>query len=621
MDLDLLNGLNKDQVEAVKYSDGPQIILAGAGSGKTRVLMHKILYLICQKNIYPEEILAVTFTNKAANEMKERIIKLLSVQKIYGKPLIATFHSLCGQILRREAIKIGFNSNFVIYDTNDQLDIVKKALDFLGFSPKEYKPQAILAQISGAKNEIITPSEYQAMFKGHFQEVVGVVYSSYERMLKENNALDFDDLINKTILLFKQDTITLNKYQEKFKYILIDEYQDTNKAQYELTTLLSAKHKNICVVGDFSQSIYSWRGADYTNLSKFEKDFKNTKIFKLSQNYRSTQKILDTATHVIKKNTSHPILSLWTENDGGERITFYEARNEQQEGEFIVKKINEYLNNGYEYSDFAVLYRMNAQSRSIEEVFLHLAIPYALVGGTKFYERKEIKDVLSYLRLFLNPSDSVSKERLEKVGKSRFKKFLEYMGKIEMSMLEKIRQGVELANYTTLYLLDEILKVTNYLELYDEKVEEERARLENIKELRSVATVFPNLSQFLQNIALVQDKEMPEKENNEKSKNVVTLMTLHAAKGLEFKVVFIIGMEEGIFPHARSLMDRSELEEERRLAYVGITRAREKLFLTYAKRRLFFGQRNTTTVSRFLFDIPENLIDREESEFEIYYEY
>ena len=621
MENDLLNPLNKEQNEAVSYMYGPSIILAGAGSGKTRVLMYKILYLIEKGNVDPNNILAVTFTNKAATEMKERIEKLLKNKNVNSKPTIATFHSFCAKILRIEAVKLGYPANFVIYDSQDQINVVKKALDFLGFSLKEYKPQAILSMISGAKNEMITPSEYRAMFKGHFQEVAGLVYSTYEKLLKEDNAMDFDDLINKTINLFRENPTTLKHYQEKFKFILIDEYQDTNKAQYELTKLLSEKYKNICVVGDFSQSIYSWRGADYTNLSKFEKDFENTKVFKLSQNYRSTQKILDVATSVIKKNTSHPILSLWTENQKGEKITVYEARNEQDEAEFIIKKIQYYLNKNYSYSDFAILYRMNAQSRSLEEVFLHFSIPYILIGGTRFYERKEVKDVLSFLRVILNPNDNISIDRIIKIGKTKYKKFLEYTSQLNSKHLDEIRNSQNDEIFTTLYLMDNVLKATGYLDLYDEKIDEERARLENIKELRSVASVFPNLSEFLQNITLVETDENTVNKNENNKKDAISLMTMHSAKGLEFPIVFMVGMEEGIFPHSRSLMDKSELEEERRLAYVGITRAREKLFLTLARKRLFFGSRNTTTASRFLFDIPETLTEKEESEPNTYYEY
>lgn len=621
MENTLLNPLNKEQNEAVSYIHGPSIILAGAGSGKTRVLMYKILYLIEKGGIEPSNILAVTFTNKAANEMKERIEKLLKEKNIKNKPTIATFHSLCAKILRIEAIKLGYPSNFIIYDSQDQISLVKKALDFLGFSSKEYKPQAILSMISGAKNEMITPPEYKSMFRGHFQEITGLVYSTYERMLKEDNAMDFDDLINKIIYLFRENPQTLIHYQEKFKFILIDEYQDTNKAQYELTKLLSEKYKNICVVGDFSQSIYSWRGADYTNLSKFEIDFKNTKVFRLSQNYRSTQKILDVATSVIKKNTSHPILSLWTQNQQGEKITVYEARNEQDEAEFIIKKMQHYLNKGYSYSDFAILYRMNAQSRSLEEVFLHFNIPYILIGGTRFYERREIKDVLSFLRVILNPNDNISIDRIIKIGKTKYKKFMEYILHLDETNLNKIRTNQNDETFTTLYFMDSVLKNTNYLGLYDEKIDEERARLENIKELRSVASVFPNLGDFLQNITLVETKDNFKDLNEESKKDAISLMTMHSAKGLEFPIVFMVGMEEGIFPHSRSLMNKSELEEERRLAYVGITRAQKKLFLTLARKRLFFGSRNSTTASRFLFDIPETLTEKEQSEPNTYYEY
>lgn len=590
MNKDFLNGLNAEQKEAVLHTDGPMIVLAGAGSGKTRVLTYRTSYLI-EKGIPPENILLTTFTNKAANEMKERIKKMLETNNV---PLTTTFHALCAKILRIDGKHIGIPSSFVIYDDQDQIDAVKEVMKKLDISLKDYKPSSILATISQAKNQVITSDDYPKYARGHFQEVVARIYILYQKLLKENDALDFDDLLLKVIELFQKNPSILEKYQNRFRYILIDEYQDTNHAQYQLTKLLAAKWHNICVVGDFSQSIYSWRGADYQNLMRFKDDFPGVKIFPLSQNYRSTQKILDAASTVIAKNTSHPVLKLWTQNPDGEDVIIFEASNGHQEAEFIINQIS-----SMNYSDIAVLYRTNAQSRVIEEVFLHQSIPYTLIGGTRFYDRKEVKDVLSYLRLLANPKDMVSYKRIEKLGKGRLEKFLSVQKELNNV------QGV-----ATIEMLDTIVRKTDYLSLYDEKDEEDRSRLENIKELRSVAIEFPNLIQFLENVALVEQEYTPDKYIGNGKKNAVTLMTLHAAKGLEFLIVFMVGMEEGLFPHSRSLMDRGELEEERRLCYVGMTRAKEKLYLSYARRRLFFGQRTTSTISRFLSELPENVLQK-----------
>lgn len=626
----LLKTLNPAQKEAVLATDGPMIILAGAGSGKTRVLTVKVVYLIEEKHIQPENILMVTFTNKAANEMKERMDALL---KHPGKPLVTTFHALCARILRKDGQHIGFSPSFAIYDSQDQLEVVKEAMKQLGVDPKEYKPQAIHAMISQAKNDMVTAMQYSELAHGHFQEVVALIYRVYDKLLKANNALDFDDLILKTVQLFEKHLPVLTRYQEQFQYILIDEYQDTNKSQYKLTKLLAAKWQNVCVVGDFSQSIYSWRGADFRNLSRFSTDFPKAKTFELSQNYRSTQKILDAASTVISNNTTHPVLKLWTENADGEDVMLYGAKNEQDEAEFILRNIK-----NRPYSDIAVLYRTNAQSRTLEEIFLHYGIPYTLVGGTRFYERKEIKDVLAYLRLLSNPKDMVSYKRVEKLGKGRLARFVELQG--ELIDPNDSREGVtevegpadaqrdeserasaggndrQDPSYSTIDLMDMVFQKTGYLDQYDEADEEDRDRLENIKELRSVALAFPDLTQFLENVSLVEQEQLPDKPAEER-KNAITLMTLHAAKGLEFPVVFMVGMEEGLFPHSRSLMDKTELEEERRLCYVGMTRAREKLFLTYARKRLFFGQRTSNTVSRFIMELPERILsDHDEKQYD-----
>ena len=592
MENDFLKDLNPQQQKAVKDTIGAQIILAGAGSGKTRVLTYKVIYLLKEKNINPANILMVTFTNKAASEMKERVNKVI---KGGDKPLIATFHSLCAKILRIEGKYVGFSPSFSIYDTSDSLDGVKEAMKILNVSFRDFKPSSILATISQAKNQLINSSDYRNYARGFFQETVADIYPVYQKILKENNALDFDDLILETVSLFNNSPEVLEKYQNKFKYILIDEYQDTNQAQFILTKLLSKKSVNICVVGDFSQSIYSFRGANYRNLETFRHDFKDVKVFELSQNYRSTQKILDSAYSIISKNKGHPILKLWTENSSGENITIYEARNEHNEAEFIIEKI---ISESLSLTDVAVLYRTNAQSRVIEEVFLHQAVPYVLVGGTRFYERREIKDVLSYLRLVENPKDSISFKRVEKLGKARLSKFLEIQGQLKNEDL------------ATIEILDQVLKKTEYLSLYDPKDEEDNMRLENIKELRSVAIEFPSLTSFLENVSLVEAEYMPDHPNKTgDKKDAVTLMTLHGAKGLEFPAVFMVGMEEGIFPHSRSLMNKEELEEERRLCYVGMTRAKKMLFLTYTRRRLYFGQKTSNTVSRFISDLPIDLVN------------
>jgi len=599
MNSDFLKDLNLEQKKAVLQTEGPVIILAGAGSGKTRVLTYKVMYLMLEKNVNPLNILMVTFTNKAATEMKERVQRKILNSTM---PTISTFHSLCAKILRIEGKHIGLPPEFAIYDTQDQIDAIKEAMKQLDISTKEYKPSSVLANISQAKNELISESEYSKYARGHFQEKVAKIYPFYQKTLSENHSLDFDDLLSKTVFLFENNPEILAKYQNRFKYILIDEYQDTNHAQYTLTKKLAKRWNNICVVGDFSQSIYSWRGADFTNLTRFKEDFKNTKTFALSQNYRSTQKILDAASSVISKNTTHPVLKLWTENPEGEEVTIYEAKNEQNEVEFIVQKIEELKSiarkhqKSFRFSDVAVLYRTNAQSRVLEEIFLHNSIPYILIGGTRFYERKEIKDVLSYLRNLDNKNDKISLKRIEKIGKRKMEKFLEFSRKRDSDASEQ----------ETIDLLDDVLKQTEYLKLYDEQDEDDRERLENIKELRSVALSFPRLTEFLENVSLVEQEYIPDK----KAKDAVTLMTMHAAKGLEFPYVFMVGMEEGIFPHSRSLMDKNELEEERRLCYVGMTRAKERLFLSYAKKRIFFGQRVSNVISRFILELPEDIMEK-----------
>jgi DNA helicase-2/ATP-dependent DNA helicase PcrA len=596
MSASLLNDLNPEQRSAVVQTDGPVLILAGAGSGKTRVLTYRVAYLIAEKHTPADNILMVTFTNKAANEMKERIRTLVKSPLL---PYAGTFHSLCARILRQDGKHLGISPDFLIYDDQDQIDVVKEVMKRLDISTKNFSPTSVLHTISQAKNELISASEYPQYARGHFQETVARIFLDYQKILHDAGALDFDDLLSATVTLFEKHKEVLGAYQERFRYVLVDEYQDTNRAQYVLTKLLTARYRNICVVGDASQSIYRWRGADFRNILLFRKDFPDVKEFHLEQNYRSTQTILDAAFGVIAKNTSHPILKLWTDKKAGERITLYEARNEHDEATFIIQTI---LQSGRPMTDFAVLYRTNAQSRVLEEAFLHAGVPYVLVGGTRFYERKEIRDVLSYLRLTANPKDMVSYKRIEKLGKGRLTKFLDFQ--------KEYTDDNKLLALTTLELLDEVVKRTDYLTFYDANVEEEAYRLENIKELRSVALEFPTLTEFLENVALVEQEYLPKHVDRKLEKrNAVTLMTMHAAKGLEYGCVFMVGMEEGLFPHSRSLMDKEELEEERRLCYVGVTRAKDQLYLTYANRRLFFGTRTQNMISRFVADIPQHALN------------
>ena len=572
-------------------TEGPVLILAGAGSGKTRVLTYRVAYLIQEKKVPPESILMVTFTNKAAGEMRDRILKLLNytLNPIpYTLPIMGTFHSFCAKILRREGKVLGLPPGFAIYDERDALDAIKEAMGNLGLLSQKTSPSAVRATISGAKNELISSLEYPQYARGFFQETAVKIYLEYQKILEQNHALDFDDLLLYVIKLFQTDPTILTRYQIQFRYILIDEYQDTNPAQYLISKYLAQRSKNICVVGDAAQSIYSFRGADFRNIVNFEKDYPNCKIFNLEQNYRSTQNILDTAHSIISKNKTHPILKLWTEKKAGEKIEIVEIRNEVEEALFILSKLER-----ERFSDFAILYRTNAQSRSLEEQFLRAGVPYKLIGGISFYARKEIKDVLSYLRLMQNPKDSVSLKRAEKIGKTRLAKIMELYAEISS----------HLDQYSTLDLLDKILAVSGYLTHLDDGTEEGKGRIENVKELRSVAEEFSALVDFLEQVALVENGY-----DRKEIGDAVTMMTLHSAKGLEFPVVFMVGMEEGLFPHSRAMLDVNELEEERRLCYVGITRAKEKLYLTYTRQRLYFGTRSNNLVSRFLSDIPQELV-------------
>lgn len=579
----ILQGLNKPQQEGVIFANTPLLILAGAGSGKTKVLTHRVAFFI-KNGIPPENILLLTFTNKASEEMLRRIPNSKSVSG-------GTYHSFGAKILRKYYQEANLSPDFVIFDTDDQLDTIKQVLQNIGADPKFAKPSSVLGAISSAKNELVGPADYANYSRGQFQEMVARAYVGYQQLLKKYHALDFDDLLTEMVKLLQNNPKVLEKLQDLYTHILIDEYQDTNKAQFQITKLLARRDKHLTVVGDFSQAIYSWRGADYRNMLLLKQDFPDLTTINLEQNYRSTQTILDAANNVISKNKNHPILSLWTDKSDGEKIVIFEASNEYSEAEFLTSKIQDL---GSKYSDFAVLYRTNAQSRVIEETFLQKNIPYVLIGGTRFYERKEIKDVLCYLRLLIHPDDEISKKRAEKIGKLRLAKLLN----TENRILNTKR--------ATLEVLDEVLKITGYLELYNPEDEEDAGRLENIKELFSVANQHPNLNEFLEKIALIEHES---RRAGKHESNYVTLMTMHAAKGLEFKHVFIVGLEEGLFPHSRTLLDPQEMEEERRLAYVGITRAMDKLYLTYARSRMWFGQRNNNVVSRFISDIPEHLLE------------
>lgn len=628
----LLTSLNHEQQRAVTYEGGPLLVLAGAGSGKTRVLTHRAAWFISQNKAGAENILLLTFTNKAAGEMKERMMHLIKNAPSYA----GTFHSFCVRVLRVEGKALDITPDFLIYDENDSQEAIKQIMNDLGISKDTLSPSFIASQISDAKTQMLSPVQYGELVKGDpstslrasWQEKVFKIYLEYEKFLKKVGALDFDDLLLRVVDLFKNHPIVLAKWQGKFSYVLVDEWQDTNKIQYLLTKLITGINGNLTAVGDASQSIYSWRGADYRNINNLIRDFPKIKVINLEQNYRSTQSILSAANSVIAKNTTHPILKLWTKKGKGERIRIYRARSGLDEAQFIVNQVNQLisesgknknsinsvnrLTNQLKYGDFAILYRTNAQSRVLEEALLHAGIPYVLVRGVRFYDRTEIKDVLSYLRLLVNPKDSVSRKRVEKLGKTRIKKFEEFRQKLPESWKSEA---------ATLDLMDAVLQNTDYLSKYRRETEENIARLENIKELRSVAMEFPSIHEFLENVALVevaQDSKgrISQLTNHNLPKgDAVTLMTLHAAKGLEFPIVFIVGMEEGLFPHSRSLFDINELEEERRLAYVGMTRAKEILYLTFANRRLYFGQRTSNPPSRFIIDIPEDLLEGVENSY------
>ena len=642
---DILKGLNDKQYEAVVNTEGPCLVIAGAGSGKTKVLTHKIAYLIGEKQVKPWNILAITFTNKAANEMKERIGNL--VGDVAADIWMGTFHSICVRILRRFIDRIGFDSSFIIFDTSDQRTLVKACIKSIGLDDKMFTDRSVLSEISNAKNEMLEPDQYTVRANGDFRkEKIALVYEMYQKRLKENNAIDFDDIINYTIKILMENPDILEYYSDKFHYVLVDEYQDTNKAQFTLVTMLASKNGNITVVGDNDQGIYSFRGADISNILNFERDFPGTKIIKLEQNYRCTGNILKAANAVIKNNEVTYKKELWTENEVGNLPAVYSAKNEYDEGTYIAQQI-EHLRREeyYKYSDFAILYRMNTQSRAIEDILRREAIPYKMVGGLKFYERKEIKDIISYLRLAQNPSDNLSLTRVinepkRGIGKTSLDQVEQMANLHETSMYEIIKNANEyglnrvyLKSREFVDLIEDaktkkdtmsvsefiqyMLKKSGYIKaLEDEKTIEAENRLENLEEFLTVAMEFEKeeaentLQDFLEGMTLSSDID-----NVEEAEDSVTLMTLHSAKGLEFPVVFLVGMEEGIFPGFRSIGEPEAIEEERRLCYVGVTRARENLFLTCSKMRTVFGSTSCNAPSRFLEEIPKELLDGYEDSF------
>ncbi|WP_214764267.1 MULTISPECIES: DNA helicase PcrA [unclassified Exiguobacterium] len=639
---ELVKGMNPPQAEAVKYTDGPLLIMAGAGSGKTRVLTHRVAYLMASKQIAPWNILAITFTNKAAREMKDRIARL--VGGVADDIWISTFHSMCVRILRRDIDRIRYDRNFSILDSSDQLTAIKQVLKELNLDPKKYEPRTLLGMISNHKNELRTPQDAAGLVGNNpYEKVISDVYTAYEKKLKQNNVLDFDDLIMKAIQLFQEAPDVLAFYQKKFQYIHVDEYQDTNRAQYTLVKLLAQAHENLCVVGDSDQSIYRWRGADIANILTFEKDYPSAHVILLEQNYRSTKRILEAANGVIQNNSSRKDKKLWTENVEGEKLLLHVASDDRDEAFFIINQMKELRQEGVDYGEMAVLYRTNAQSRGLEEMLLKSNIPYKMVGGTKFYERKEIKDILAYLRLIANPDEDISFVRVVNepkrgIGAATVDKLGDFAGMQGVSLMEAIRDielsGIaprtatklaefrqlmvdlrQMADYLSISeLIEEVLKKSGYEEMLKiEKTLEAESRLENLQEFLSVAQNFEKESDeqtlvaFLTDLTLVSDLDTLEEVDE---LHQVTLMTLHSAKGLEFPVVFLIGMEEGLFPHSRALNDPEEMEEERRLAYVGITRAEKRLYLTRAQSRMLYGRFQNNPESRFLHELPETLLER-----------
>ncbi len=640
---DTIQGLNRQQQDAVQTINGPMLILAGAGSGKTKVLTCRIAHLL-QQGVRPYRILAITFTNKAAAEMRERVDRMAGAAA--RDVWLFTFHAFCARVLRHDLEKLtGYSNNFAIYDTSDSKNLIKQVLKEMNLDDKRFPIPGIISHISNAKNALQTPEAYAQQAGEYYEQQVAKVYAAYQKKLQANNAVDFDDLLLLTLRLLKENAEVREKYQNKFDYIMVDEYQDTNHAQYLLTKLLAAGHKNICVVGDADQSIYGWRGADIQNILDFEKDYPNAKLVKLEQNYRSTQFILDAANAVIDNNSGRKPKRLWTDNDGGSEIVYYQAMDERDEARFVIERAQQLQQREQaKLGDMAVLYRTNAQSRVFEEMLIKSGIAYNMVGGTKFYERKEIKDVLAYLRLIYNPSDSLSLLRIINVprrgiGDATIARLAEYAAASGQSLFDVVSNagdvpslasrfvnklddlaGVlfdlmgEAADAPVKQLVEDVLQKTGYLaELEASGDAQDQSRVDNLHELLSVAEDFaakcersgdePTLENFLADVALVADIDDADLDEDK-----ITLMTLHSAKGLEFPTVFLVGMEEGIFPHSRTLMDESEIEEERRLCYVGITRAERHLFLSNARMRTIYGRSQYYPASRFLQEVPRNLI-------------
>lgn len=639
-----LDILNPPQKEAVLQTDGPVLVLAGAGSGKTRVLTYRLAYILDAGLAGPMNILAMTFTNKAAGEMKERIGQLLADNEqlknsnISAENLVwmGTFHSICVKILRRHGELVGLGRNFVIYDSQDQKAAVKEAMKRLNISIKDFNPNAVHSYISSAKNELVDPKKYAEYAQGYFQQTVATIYPVYQKVLKENNAVDFDDLLAHVVNLFWTNKEVLEKFQKQFRYILVDEYQDTNHVQYMLVKMLAELHRNLCCVGDDDQSIYAFRGATIKNILNFEKDYPEAKVIKLEQNYRSTQKILDASHFVISKNRNRKDKKLWTENVEGENIVVYKAYDEVSEGNWIVEKILELNKKGTPLNDMAILYRTNAQSRALEESFITAGVPYRIVGGTNFYDRKEVKDVIAYLRLLYNPKDNTALERIINVpkrgiGDKTLQGLYENSRKEDLSILEYLilhRDDLSSANLSMfgtmmnniieqipnkslIDLIEYLLDKTGYILFLKDGTLEGDSRIENIKELISVASKHEDddtaisLENFLNEVSLLEGVSRASSD----SKDNVTLMTIHSAKGLEFEHVFLVGMEENLFPHSNSIMDETEMEEERRLAYVAITRAKKNLYITHTNKRKYFGRIQSNPLSRFVQDIDSSLLE------------
>ena len=623
----MIESLNEQQKEAVLYNDGPLLIIAGAGAGKTKTLTTKIAYLIEEGLAHPYNVLAITFTNKAAKEMKDRLYALIG--DLAKKVQVSTFHSFGLKLLRENYEKLGYESNFVIMDSDDSLTVVKKIVKDLGYDPKIYNPRAIRNKISSCKNEMMTPEVYERYAVSDYEKVMHQVYEKYEDKLKKNNSVDFDDLLLLPIKLFKENPSTLQKYQDLYQYILIDEYQDTNEAQYILSKLISAKNRKITCVGDDSQSIYSFRGANYKNILNFEKDYKDAKTILLEENYRSTSTILDAANQVIRNNKQRKDKNLWTSRGKGEKIKYYRAYNEKDEAQYVIRKIKELRNKEVEYKDIAVLYRTNAQSRVLEEEMLKENMPYRVIGSFYFYSRKEIKDLIAYLRLIHNSKDNVSLLRVintpkRGIGLKTIENLTAKADEEGTSIYEAITSGKELEfkktieqlkslseELTLTELIDKVLDASGLRqELESEKTLEAEVRLENLEEFKSITKSFEeregliSLEDFLLEISLISDVEEYKDDPNR-----ISLMTVHSVKGLEFDHVFVVGMEEGIFPHMNSLMETSEVEEERRLCYVAITRAKDDLHLVNARRRTLFGKEQVNPVSRFIGEISKDLIE------------